>query len=102
MKTLTPEQRAELEALGAAQADRLEALDADSLHYEPTGRIVPPELAFRHEAHERALLLRKLEEADSRIAELVPRLRERGESWHRISGPLGMTPEGARKKFSHA
>ena len=46
---------AELEALGAAAAaDTIEALDPEALHYEPTGELAP-ELAFRHEAHEREL-----------------------------------------------
>ena len=98
---MTPQQRTEIERLAAAQADRLEALDADALHYQPAADL-PPDLALRYEAHERDLLLQQLQAVDSRIEGIVTRLRRQNVSWHKISGPLHLTPEGARKRFAHA
>ncbi|MCL2455130.1 MAG: hypothetical protein FWD18_07530 [Micrococcales bacterium] len=98
MVNLTPEQRAELEAWGAVQADRLEALDPARLELKPINEL-PPEEALRHAADKRAIALRQ---ADRELQEAVDQARAQGWSWHKISVPLQMTPEGARKRFSHA
>ena len=71
MKNLTPAERAELEAVGAAIADRVEAggpspdsvVGIDSL---------PPAIALQHAALRRAIAL-----------------------------PLGLTAEGARRRYAH-
>jgi len=99
--SLSPDRRAQMADKAVAAADRLEALDPEALHYEPTADL-PPALALRYEAHERDLLLRRVSEIDDRIEVLVSELRERKVSWHKISGPLHLTPEGARKKYQRA
>ena len=98
MVNLTPEQRTELEAWGAAQADRLEALDPAQLELKPISELSPGE-ALRYAADKRAIVLRQ---ADRELQEAVDQARAQGWSWYKISVPLQMTPEGARKKFSQA
>lgn len=96
VKKLTAAQRAELEAYGAAVADRLEAEGPD-----PASAIaideMPPELALQHAALRRAIAIRQAEE-ETRAA--VARARAAGLSWHKIAVPLGMTAEGARRKYA--
>jgi hypothetical protein len=93
----TPEQCAELEAYGAAMADRMEADD-----YQPglayTADALPPALALRVAATRRAVALRRL---DGEIQAAVDHARAQGLSWHKIALPLAMTAEGARRKFAH-
>ena len=96
MKNLTPTEHAELEAFGAAIADRVEAdgpspgsaIDIDNL---------PPEIALQHAALRRAIALR---EADEETSRAVERAREAGMSWHKIALPLGLTAEGARRRYA--
>ncbi len=94
----TPSQLAELEALGAAAADRFEADGPDPARAVSIDHM-PPEEALRYAAHKRAIALRF---ADQELQQAVDRARAEGLSWHKISTPLQMTPEGARKRFSHA
>ncbi len=97
MKNLTPAERAELEAHGAAIATRVEVegpdpeagIDIDNL---------PPEIALQHAALRRAIALR---EADEQTSRAVDRAREAGMSWHKIALPLGMTAEGVRRRYAH-
>lgn len=94
MKKLTAAQRAELEAYGAAVADRLEAEGPD-----PASAIdqMPPELALQHAALRRAIAIRQAEEETRAV---VARARAAGLSWHKIAVRLGMTAEGARRKYA--
>ena len=98
VQKLTAEQRAELEAYGAALADRMETDD-----YEPgqayAPDTLPPELALKVAATRRAVALRRL---DEEIQAVVDDARAQGLSWHKIALPLQMTAEGARRKFAHA
>jgi hypothetical protein len=95
---LTPEQRAQLAALGSAAADRFEALDpATTTFVDPDG--LPPEQALRLAAHRAAVLT---SEADQMVRDAVDHARAVGMSWHRVGASLGVTAEGARKRYSRA
>jgi hypothetical protein len=95
---LTPEQQAELAAVGSAAADRFEALDpATTTSVEPDD--LPPEQALRLAAHRAAVLTK---EADQMVRDAVDHARAVGMSWHRVGTSLGVTAEGARKRYSHA
>jgi len=93
---LTVEQRATLEVHGAALAARLEAegpnpddaYDLDNL---------PLDVALRLAAIQRAVAIQQSENATRQVVE---RARAEGYSWHKIAVPLGITAEGARRKFA--
>ena len=97
MKNLTPAERAELEARGAAIADRIEFCGPDPDKGAAIENL-SPELALRYTALRRAIAIR---EADAETSRAVDRARNAGLSWHKIALPLGMTAEGARRRYAH-
>lgn len=98
MKELTKEQRALLEAHGAAVADQLETGGPDPAAAYNLDDL-PPEVALREAAVMRAVALKQ---SDSVTRHAVDRARAAGYSWHKIAVPLGMTAEGARRRYARA
>ena len=98
MNKLTPEQLAELEAYGAALADKIERDDYPvGTVYEAGGE--PPEIALKMLSLQRAAMIYQL---DKQMQDAVDKARAEGLSWHKIALPLGMTAEGARRRFAPA
>ena len=96
MKKINPDQQAALEALGHRVADRLEqpaAIEGAVLYANLDD--MPPLVALKDAAVQRAALARQ-------TSKLVARARAENESWHRIGASLGMTAEGARRKYATA
>ena len=98
MKNMTPAQRAELEARGAAAADWFEAEGPDPADLKPISEL-SPSARIRRARHIHAIETR---DADEKLRRVVRGLNQAGYSWHKIGQDFGMTAEGARKKFSHA
>ena len=97
MRNMTPEQRAELEEYGSALADKMQADDYEAGPAFTPGAL-PAALALRDVAVRRAVTLRRL---DEEMQTAVDAARAEGLSWHKVAIPLGMTAEGARKRFAH-
>lgn len=98
MTRLTPEQRADLEAAGAAAADWFEAEGPDPAAMKPISDL-SPQARLRHARHAHAIAVR---DADQQLHDTVGAIHDEGVSWHKIGQEFGITGEGARKKFSHA
>jgi hypothetical protein len=95
---LSPEQQAELAALGDAAADRFESLDPATVTYVDVEDL-SPERALRLAAHRAAVLTA---EAEQTLRDAVAQARSAGLSWHAVASNLGsMTAEGVRKRYSH-
>ena len=98
LEDLTDEQRTELDEFGASAGDRFEALDPDAVTVVRIADL-PPSDALTYAAHRAAALEA---EAQAVRREAVARARAAGLSWHSIALPLGVTAEGARRRYSRA
>lgn len=97
MSKLTPKQRRELEKIGWELSEAIERDDYEPGTFYAIDEL-PPDLALFDAKLQYTLAIR---EADRKLAESVKKVRDEGYSWHKIGVRLGMTAEGARKRFAH-
>lgn len=94
--TLTQAERQRLEDFGSVLADRIEAEGPDPADGIDIDQL-PPELALEYAAARAAAAARR---SDAETRRAVARARAEGLSWHKIALPLGLTAEGARRRYA--